>query len=131
MNPIRLFLALTVALTLASVSCSREEWTVEYGTPKAQLVEANLATKGEAFIGDKVTVKGVVSAVDTSQPDAAWVQLSEGTRCNLRHLKVMAENCEVGEEIYISGILKRTKNGELILDPAVVGDSKMKFQPTD
>ena len=54
-------------------------WEMDYGKPAAQFLQADLATKEQAVIGKKITVKGTVTKVDVSSPDAARVCLARHT----------------------------------------------------
>lgn len=119
-------LALVIA-TLAS-GCS-EGWRMDYGEPAAQFLQADLATRGRAFVGEKITVMGTVTEVDISAPDAARVYLEGGIQCDLGKLTAMAERCEIGDTVYIDGFLKRCEEGNILIAPAMLRDPTAPFSP--
>ena len=105
-----------------------EGWKLDYGKPVAQFLEKDLSTMGKAYLGKKITVKGKVSKV-LIHPVQAKVFLESGIECNLGKFTRMAENCKVGDEIFVDGILKRLEKGEALLDPAVLRDPNADFVP--
>lgn len=104
---------------------------MDYGDPAAQFHERDVSAKGKEFVGKKVTVKGVVERVDTSDPESAWVYLAGGTKCNFGKFKVMAEACKVGEEVYVDGFLKRCEESDVLIEPAISRDPKAPFDPVE
>lgn len=120
-----------VSLSLLLVSCSPKGWAMDYGKPAAQFEEGDVAVKGKGFVGKKVTVKGIVEKVDLTDPQAAWVHLSGGVRCNLGDFRAMAGGMKAGEEVYMDGILKNCEEGDVVLDPAISRDPKADFDPVD
>ena len=104
-------------------------WQMDYGKPAAQFHEQDVLGKGKAFVGKKITVKGVVEKVDSSDPDSAWILLSEGTRCNFGKFKRMAEGFKPGDIIYVDGFLKRCEKDDVVIDPAISRDRKAPFEP--
>lgn len=124
------FITISIAI-LALNSCGRKEFQTDYGKPEAQFYAKDVSTKGKPFIGKKVTVRGIVEKVDTLEPDSAWIQLSEGIRCNFGDLHVMAESCKVGDEAYVDGLLKNCDEGKVLIDPAILRDPKATFEPME
>ncbi len=124
---------LTLVLIAAFVFsvCSPKSWEMDYGKPAAQFHEKEVSAKGRAFIGKKITVKGIVDKVDTSDPESTWILLSGGTRCNFGKFKAMAESCRVGEEVYVDGFLKRCNEGDVLIEPAMLRDPTAPFDPTE
>lgn len=104
-------------------------WEMDYGKPAAQFLQADLATKGQAFIGKKITVKGTVTKVDVSTPDAARVYLEGGIQCDLGKFKAMAERCKIGETVYVDGFLERCEEGDILIDPAMLRDPTAPYSP--
>ena len=88
-----------------------EGWKLDYGKPVAQFLEKDLSAMGKAYLGKKITVKGKVSKV-LIHPVQAKVFLESGIECNLGKFTRMAENCKVGDEIFVDGILKSLEKGE-------------------
>ena len=115
------------AITFSITNCVG--WKLDYGTPKAQFEALDLTSKGADFVGDFVSVRGKVEKVDTSDPESAKVYLEGGIACEFGDFKLMAEGNEVGEVAYVSGILKRHKNGDHLLSPAIGRDPKAPFVP--
>ena len=105
-----------------------EGWKLDYGKPVAQFLEKDLSAMGKAYLGKKITVKGKVSKV-LIHPVQAKVFLESGIECDLGKFTRMAENCKVGDEIFVDGILKRLEKGEALLDPAVLRDPNADFVP--
>ena len=60
---------------------------MDYGKSEAQFIQDNVTTKGKEWVGKKITVKGVVTKVEVSDPNVAWVELGNGIKCNLRALR--------------------------------------------
>lgn len=104
---------------------------MDYGKPAAQFHEQDLLAKGNAFVGKKITVKGIVKKVDTTDPKSAWIILSKGTRCNFGKFKAMAESYSVGEEVYVDGFLKRCHEGDVLIEPAMGRDPTAPFDPKE
>ena len=104
-------------------------WKTDYGKPVAQFVEEDVVTKGKEFLNKKITVKGMVTKVDISDPESAKVFLQYGIECNLGKLTKMAESSKIGEAVYVDGLLKACEEGKVILDPAVLRDPNAKFDP--
>ena len=102
---------------------------VDYGQPAAQFEEADVLAEGKAFIGKKITVKGVLKKVDLSDPESIWLVLSNGTRCHFEDREAMAKSYRVGEEIYVDGILKSCEKGSVLIDPAIGRDPRAPFKP--
>ena len=123
-----LLIALTLLVALYLGSCSKA-WQMDYGKPAAQFLAKDVATKGQPYLGEKITIKGTVAKVDTSDPKAAWVYLEHGIRCNLGKFQAMAQSYKVGDTAFIDGFLKRCAEGEVLLEPAMGRDSKAPFTP--
>lgn len=104
-------------------------WQMDYGKPAAQFHERDVLVKGKAFVGKKITVKGVVEKVDSSDPDSAWILLSGGTRCNFGKFKSMAESCKTNDTVYVDGFLERCENGDVLIQPAMLRDPTAPFSP--
>ncbi len=102
---------------------------MDYGEPAAQFMSGDVYTKGKPFVGKKVTVKGIVTKIDVVDPNAAWVELEEGIRCNFGKFKAMAESSKVGDTVYVDGVLTRCGEGDVLMDPAQLRDSTASFAP--
>jgi len=117
-------LALTLALAGA---CSG--WTMDYGTPAAQFEARDAAALAAAHLGEKVSVRGQVLAVDTSDPDACVVTLEHGVTARFGRSSAMAAEYAAGETAYIDGIVRSAADGALVLDPAMGRDPTASFEP--
>jgi len=51
---------------------------MDYGQPAAQFLQEDLEANGKAFVGKKITVKGMVAKIDVSDPASSWVHLTGG-----------------------------------------------------
>ena len=102
---------------------------MDYGKPEAQFTQDDVTAKGKEWVGKKVTVKGVVAKVELSDPNAAWVELGNGVKCNFSKMRQMAESAKVGDTVYVDGFLKRCNEGDILIDPAMLRDPSAPFTP--
>lgn len=122
--------AVLTALILAGLgSGCGNGWQMDYGQPAAQFLQADMASRGKAFVGKKITVKGTVTKVDVNDPESAWIHLVGGIQCNFGTFKAMAESCKVGDTVYVDGFLKRCEEGDVLIDPAMLRDPTAPFSP--
>ena len=117
-----------VALVL--VGCSKG-WILDYHEPAEQFLAKDVAIKSKPYVGRhlKITIKGIVSKVDVSNPDSSMIYLKNGIECNLGKWSRMASSCKVGEIVYIDGFLKRCDEDKVLLEPAILRDPTAKFSP--
>ena len=117
-----------VALVL--VGCSKG-WILDYHEPAEQFLAKDVATQAKPYVGRhlKITIKGIVSKVDVSNPDSSMIYLKNGIECNLGKWSRMASSCKVGEVVYIDGFLKRSDEDKDLLEPAILRDPAAKFNP--
>jgi len=117
-----------VALVL--VGCSKG-WILDYHEPAEQFLAKDVAIKAKPYVGRhlKITIKGIVSKVDVSNPDSSMIYLKNGIECNLGKWSKMASSCKVGEVVYIDGFLKRCDEDKVLLEPAILRDPTAKFSP--
>jgi hypothetical protein len=118
---------LIIPLTAFGGILSCKGWQMDYGKPAAQFQQENLLEKGKPFIGRKITVKGKVARVDTSDPKSAWVWLEGGVRCNYGEFALMAKANKVGETVHVDGFLRRCEPGDILIDPAMNRDPVAPF----
>jgi len=126
---IRAICLFVIPMTAFGGLLSCRGWKMDYGKPAAQFEQASLLEKGKPYIGKKITVKGTVVRVDTSDPKVAWVYLEEGIRCNFGEFDLMARGNKVGESVYVDGFLRRCEAGDILLDPAMNRDPRAAFNP--
>ena len=100
---ITMFRVLMCFMLLFLVSC--HGWILDYGKPAAQFDEkAVLLAHGEAYLGKKITVKGVVA--DITKGHDAKIELESGIECYFHKNGVgWADHVKKGEEVYVDGIL--------------------------
>ena len=119
---------LLLGLLLFSIGCG-QGWTMDYGDPAAQFLSSVDAEKVQQYAGKKVSIKGFVASVDTTDPQNVWVDLDHGIRCNFGNFKEMAIQHAVGDEVIIDGVLRIGDDVGLILDPALSRDMTAPFWP--
>lgn len=124
----RILILLLSILTPLITGC-RKGMQMDYGEVEAQFTQDAVASKGKAFVGKKVTVRGTVTKVGISDPKAAWLELENGIRCNLGEMRKMAEGAKVGETVYVDGILERCDEGDVLIEPAILRDPTAPFTP--
>ena len=123
-----LLMALLILIAACFGSCGKS-WQLEHGDPAAQFLAEDVATKGEPYLGKKITIKVVVTGNDISDPKAAWVYLEHGIRCNLGGFQAMARSYKVGDTVFIDGFLAQCAEGQVVLEPAMGRDRKAPFDP--
>ena len=113
------------------VGCSRG-WILDYHEPAEQFLAKDVATKAKPYVGRhvKITIKGIVSKVDVSNPNSSMIYLKDGIECNLVKWSRMASSCKIGEVVFIDGFLKRCDEDKVLLEPAILRDPTAKFIPT-
>lgn len=116
-------------VVLVGISGIYHGWNLDYGEPAAQFLDSTVAAKGRGYIGAKITVKGRVTKVDTTVPKTSWIHLNGGVRCSLGKLKAMAENTNIGDTVYVDGVLKTCNEGDVLLEPAMLRDPTAPFSP--
>jgi hypothetical protein len=126
---IRTISPLSALVVLAIVLGCGKAWQMDYGEPAAQFLSASVAAKGKGYVGKKITVKGTVTKVETSDPESAWIHLDDGVRCNLGKFTAMAAASKVGDTVYVDGFLKHCENGDVLLEPAGLRDPTASFSP--
>lgn len=114
---------------LATIPGCGQGWKMDYADPAAQFLQEELAAKGGAFVGEKITVKGTVEKIDVSVPGSARVFLTGGIQCEFGRFQAMAEGCEIGTTVYVDGFLERCKEGDMLLAPAMLRDPTAPFSP--
>lgn len=118
----------TLALMLALAgACSG--WTMDYGTPAAQFEARDAAALAAGHLGEKVSVRGEVLAVDTSDPNACVVTLEHGVTALFGRQRAMAADYAAGDTAYIDGIVRSAAGGALVLEPAMGRDPEASFGP--
>ena len=116
-------LTLTLLLPLAA-AC--DGWTLDYGKPAAQFEARDAATLAGKYLGEKVTVRGQVVSVDTSDPRNCVLQLHHGVTAKSA---LLAAGYAPGEVVYIDGIVRSAADGALVLEPAIGRDPTAPFKP--
>ena len=114
-------------LILVSVSVGCQALKMDYGQPAAQFLEKDVATAGKKYLGKKITIKGTV--IDVSNPQAGWIHLGNGIRCDFSRLPAMAQSKKPGDICFIDGILKECEEGNILLESAMLRDPTAPFSP--
>ncbi|RCL36904.1 MAG: hypothetical protein DBX00_06050, partial [Verrucomicrobia bacterium] len=95
---------LTAGITfLFPLLSSCKGWIMDYGRPAAQFEARNAIALAPDYLKKKVTVRGRVSSVDTSDPERCVVKLDHGVTAHFGKWKAAAEQYKVGEVIHLSG----------------------------
>lgn len=115
-------------LALFLTGCG-QKWQMDYGRPAAQFRQEDLAAKGAAFVGRKITVRGTVTKVDVSVPGSARIYLADGIECDLVPSMASAKSCAVGETLYVDGFLKQCGPGKVVIAPAMLREATAPFSP--
>ena len=121
---------ITAIAALVLVGCSKG-WILDYHEPAEQFLAKDVATKAKRYVGRdlKITIKGIVSKVDVSNPNSSMIYLKDGIECNLGKWSRMASSCKIGEVVFIDGFLKRCDEDKVLLEPAILRDPTAKFIP--
>ena len=125
-----LFVAMTFALAgylLTSAGC--QGWVMDYGEPAAQFESTDAAAAAREYLGQKVSIRGAIVSVDTTEPPRCVVELEGGVTAALRDWQVHADWCRVGEVAYIDGVVEGVTPGKVTLEPAMGRDHSAPFDP--
>jgi|TARA_B100001079_G_scaffold269176_1_gene280910 hypothetical protein len=119
---------ITSIATVLLVGCWKG-WVLDYGQPAAQFLAKDVSSKAKSYVGKnkKITIKGIVTKVNISNPNSSRIHLKEGIECNLGKFKAMATSCKIGETVYVDGFLKRCDDGDILMEPALLRDPTGKF----
>ena len=102
---------------------------MDYGKPAAQFLSSAIPPDVDRYEGKKISIKGVVAAIDNDDPENVWLSLEQGIRCNFREFEAMANEFSVGDEVIIDGIVRTGNDSGLVLDPAFSRDMTAPFEP--
>lgn len=119
----------TIIPLLLALLAACTGWTMDYGKPAAQFEAADAAAIAGEYMGEKVTVRGKVLAVDSSDPESCIVELEGGVIAQFGDMKLMAEECKVGEITLVDGIVSAVEPARVLLEPALGRDPTAPFEP--
>ena len=103
-------------------------WILDYGKPAAQFLEKDVLTHSEDYLGEKITVKGIVFEVNAGEN--AKLILESGIECRFHKRGVQsADQIEKGDEVYVDGILKRIDKDHVLMSPVGLRDPGAAFNP--
>ena len=122
-----LFLTGPALLLLLLGGC--QGWTMDYGRPAAQFEARDAIALAPDYLRKKVTVRGRVSAVDTSDPERCVLKLDHGVTAHFGKFKRAAESYKVGEIVPLDGIVKAVDPSGITLHPAFGRDPQAPFTP--
>ena len=127
MNKVNITFRLLIFLfSLPLVGC--QGWILDYGKPTAQFLEKDFLDHAEAYLGEKITVKGKVFEVNTGKN--AKLILDSGIECRFHKRGVQwADQIKKGDEVYVDGILKRIDKDHVIMSPVGLRDPGAPFNP--
>ncbi len=127
MNKVNIIFRLLIFLfSLPLVGC--QGWILDYGKPAAQFLEKDVLDHAEAYLGEKITVKGKVFEVNTGEN--AKLILDSGIECRFHKRGVQwADQIKKGDEVYVDGILKRIDKDHVLMSPVGLRDPGAPFNP--
>ena len=103
-------------------------WILDYRKPAAQFLEKDVLDHAEAYLGEKITVKGKVFEVNTGEN--AKLILDSGIECRFHRRGVhWADQIKKGDEVYVDGILKRIDKDHVLMSPVGLRDPGAPFNP--
>ena len=103
-------------------------WILDYGKPAAQFLEKDVLIHSEDYLGEKITVKGIVFEVNAGEN--AKLILESGIECRFHKRRVQwADQIEKGDEVYVDGILKRIDKDHVLMSPVGLRDPGAPFNP--
>lgn len=129
LRPAALLFLMTGLAILFPILGGCRGWTMDYGNPAAQFEARDAATLAPAYMGRKVSVRGRVTAVDTSDPDRCTVRLQHAVVANFGTFKAAAEACTVGTVVHLDGIVRAVDASGVTLAPAFGRDPQAPFDP--
>ena len=118
----------TLAILLPLLS-GCQGWTMDYGRPAAQFEARDAIVLAPNHLRKKVSIRGRVSGVDTSDPENCIVKLDHGVTAHFGTFKRAAESYKVGEILHLDGIVKAVNPSGITLDPAFGRDPQAPFTP--
>ena len=101
-------------------------WALDYGTPAAQFDSRDAVAFAPDYLGKKVSVRGTVQVVDTSN---GIVKLRKGVTAHFPRLKGQIDICEVGKIAFIDGIVSSATPDGVTLKPCLFRDPDAPFDP--
>ena len=129
LRPAALLFLMTGLAILLPILGGCQGWTMDYGRPAAQFETRDAIALAPDYLRKKVSVRGRVSAVDTSDPEHCVVKLNHGVTAHFGTFKAAAEACKVGEVVHLDGIVKAADPSGITLDPAFGRDPQAPFAP--
>ena len=122
----KIFRLLIFLFSFLLVGC--QGWILDYGKPAAQFLEKDVLDHAEAYLGEKITVKGKVFEVNTGE-NAKFI-LDSGIECRFHRRGVhWADKIKKGDEVYVDGILKTIDKDHVLMSPVGLRDPGAPFNP--
>ena len=119
-------LALFAALT-STYAC--RGWTMDYGDPAAQFDAREAVAVATDYLGEKVSVRGVVRTVNAASPDQYIVTIEGGVEAVFKGAARRDDLWEIGEVAYVDGIVAVATSTGVVLSPAMMRDPTASFDP--
>lgn len=124
-------LVVTACTAVALLCNACDGWTLDYGTPAAQFEARDARHFAGDYRGRKVTVRGVVSAVDVSEPACCVVTLEHGVVGLFGARRAAAEEYAVGATVYLDGIVASVDATTVTLEPVTGRDPTARYEPLE
>ena len=122
----KIFRLLIFLFSFLLVGC--QGWILDYGKPAAQFPEKDVLDHAEAYLGEKITVKGKVFEVNAGEN--AKLILDSGIECRFHRRGVhWADQIKKGDEVYVDGILKTIDKDHVLMSPVGLRDPGAPFNP--
>lgn len=112
---------------LTSAGC--QGWVMDYGEPAAQFEATDAAAAARDYLRKKVSVRGVICSVDTTDPSRCFVELEGGVAAIFASWAKLGDTYRVGEVAYLDGIVEGVAPGQVTLEPAMGRDPLAPFDP--
>ena len=123
------FFLVTGLATFLPLLTGCQGWTMDYGRPAAQFEARDAIALAPGYLRKKVSVRGRVRTVDTSDPERCVVNLDHGVIAHFGTFKAAAEACKVGAVVHLDGFVKATNPSGVTLAPAFGRDPQAPFDP--
>lgn len=122
-------LTLVACFFVFLTGCWTAGWKLEYGKPAAQFRQEDLSKLNSGHLGKKITLKGTLHGIDDHDPSNVWIQLDNNIRCNCGQFQEMVRSHEIGDVVFVDGVLFSHDDDGTILSPAILRDPTAPFAP--
>ena len=102
---------------------------MDYGDPAAQFDAREAVAVATDYLGEKVSVRGVVRTVNAASPDQYIVTIEGGVEAVFKGAARRDDLWEIGEVAYVDGIVAVATSTGVVLSPAMMRDPTASFDP--